>query len=180
MLAKTFSAAVIGIDAYPVEIEVNVTGAGTNAAESLVSIVGLPDAAVKESKDRVRSAILSSGLVPPRGSTVVNLAPADLRKEGAAFDLGIALGMLAASGSIPKEPLTTAAVLGELALDGTVRPVRGALPIAARLAENGGLDALLVPAANAEEAALGAGDNLPVYPIVREAVCAMGENRFAQ
>ena len=84
MLAKTFSAAVIGIDAYPVEIEVNVTGAGTNAAESLVSIVGLPDAAVKESKDRVRSAILSSGLVPPRGSTVVNLAPADLRKEGAA------------------------------------------------------------------------------------------------
>ena len=172
MLAKTFSAAVIGIDAYPVEIEVNVTGAGANVPESMVSIVGLPDAAVKESRDRVRSAILSSGMVPPRGSTVVNLAPADLRKEGAAFDLGIALGMLAASGSIPKEPLAVAAVLGELALDGTVRPVRGALPIAARLAENGGLEALLVPAANAEEAALGAGESLPVYPVanLRDAI----------
>lgn len=172
MLAKTFSAAVIGIDAYPVEIEVNVTGAGANVPESMVSIVGLPDAAVKESRDRVRSAILSSGMVPPRGSTVVNLAPADLRKEGAAFDLGIALGMLAASGSIPKEPLAVAAVLGELALDGTVRPVRGALPIAARLAENGGLEALLVPTANAEEAALGAGESLPVYPVanLRDAI----------
>lgn len=172
MLAKTFSAAVIGIDAFPVEIEVNVTGGTANAPESIVSIVGLPDAAVKESRDRVRSAILSSGMVPPRGSTVVNLAPADLRKEGAAFDLGIALGMLAASGSIPKEPLATAAVLGELALDGTIRPVRGALPIAARLAENGGLDALLVPTANAEEAALGAGETLPVYPVgsLRDAV----------
>lgn len=171
MLAKTFSAAVIGIDAYPVEIEVNVSG-GSGGTESAVSIVGLPDAAVKESRDRVRSAIVSSGFIPPRGFIVVNLAPADLKKEGASFDLGIALGMLAASGGLPRESLRNAAVIGELALDGSIRPVRGVLPIAAKLAENRALAMLLVPEANAEEAALGAGETLAVHPVatLREAV----------
>lgn len=166
MLAKTFSASVIGIDAYPVEIEVNVTGSSSGgAADSVVSIVGLPDMAVKESRDRVKSAILSSGMIPPKGFTVVNLAPADLRKEGAAFDLGIALGMLAATGAVNPEALSSVAVVGELALDGSVRPVRGALPIAARLAEQSGLAMLLVPPQNAEEAALAGGENLAVYPV---------------
>ena len=96
MLAKTFSAAVIGIDAYAVEIEVNASAAGKESAgnETQISIVGLPDMAVKESRDRVRSAIQSTGYLPPKGFTVVNLAPADIRKEGGAFDLGIALGMI--------------------------------------------------------------------------------------
>ncbi len=158
MLAKTYSATVIGIDAYVVELEVNVTGksGGGGAADSMVSIVGLPDAAVKESRDRVRSALASSGLVHPRGFTVVNLAPADLRKEGAAFDLGIALGMLAAGGALDRARLARTAVLGELSLDGSIRPVRGALPIAARLAAHPEIEAILVPEANALEAALAA------------------------
>lgn len=163
MLSKTFSAAVIGIDAHPVEIEVNISAASTG--ESAVSIVGLPDMAVKESRDRVRSAIISSGLTPPRGITVINLAPADLRKEGAAFDLGIALGILAAAGMVNPEHLAICAVLGELGLDGTVRPVRGILPCADRLARENGIRALLVPAANAREAAIAAGKRLAVYPV---------------
>ncbi len=166
MLSKTFSAAVIGIDAYPVEIEVNISGSSAPAgAESMVSIVGLPDMAVKESRDRVRSAITSSGLPPPKGSAVVNLAPADLRKEGAAFDLGIALAMLAAGGAVNPEHLAMCAVLGELGLDGTVRPVRGVLPCADRLARHGEVRALLLPENNAREAAVAAGKRLAVYPV---------------
>ena len=173
MLAKTFSAAVIGIDAYPVEIEVNAAVSGKSAGnENGVSIVGLPDTAVKESRDRVRSAILSSCYQPPKGFTVVNLAPADLRKEGGAFDLGIALGMLAATGTIPPETLAQYAVIGELALDGSIRPVRGALPIADRLARQNRFTGLIVPRENAEESALAAGGRMPVYAAgsLREAV----------
>ncbi len=171
MLAKICSATVIGIDAYPVEIEVNATGTSPGGPDGAISIVGLPDAAVKESRDRVRSAIASSGFLPPRGFTVVNLAPADLRKEGGGFDLGIALGMLAATGAVPREKLNSVAVIGELALDGTIRPVRGALPIAARLAEEHGVESLLVPMENAEEAALATGEKLAVFPVgtLREA-----------
>ena len=155
MLARTRSAAVSGIDAEPVEIEVNVTGKGAAAGgETCVSIVGLPDAAVRESRDRVRSALESSGLLHPRGFVVVNLAPADLRKEGAAFDLGIALGMLAATGTVDREALAKCAVFGELALNGTVRPVRGALPCAARIGGDPAIERILVPRANAGEAAL--------------------------
>ncbi len=159
MLARTFSASVIGIDAHLVELEVNVTGKGGSAgeAESSVSIVGLPDTAVKESRDRVKSALTSSGFPHPRGFTVVNLAPADLKKEGAAFDLGIALGMLAANGMLNHERLANTAVLGELALNGAVRPVRGVLPAVSVLAANPQIQAVIVPAANAHEAALAAG-----------------------
>ncbi|QSH40229.1 YifB family Mg chelatase-like AAA ATPase [Lentisphaerota bacterium ZTH] len=168
MLAKTFSAAVIGIDAYPVEVEINATQAGE---QSIVSIVGLPDAAVKESRDRVRSALQSSGFQHPDGATLINLAPADIKKEGAAFDLPIALGMLAAIGIIERERLTRTAVIGELALDGSVRPVKGGLPIASKLSSIYEVDALLVPVNNAEEASLAAG-NFPVYPVanLRDAV----------
>ena len=173
MIAKLYSAAVIGIDAFPIEVEVNITGAASlSIKDSAISIVGLPDAAVKESRDRVYSAFISSGFVPPRGFTVVNLAPADLRKEGAAFDLGIALGILGASQIVDTDRLGRVAALGELALDGSVRPVRGALPIAAKLAESGSVSALLVPVQNAREAALAAGDKLLVYAVssLKEAV----------
>ena len=165
MLAKTFSAAVIGIDAYAVEIEVNAGAAGKDSGgnETQISIVGLPDMAVKESRDRVRSAIQSTGYLPPKGFTVVNLAPADIRKEGGAFDLGIALGMLAATGAIPPDALASYAVIGELALDGTIRPVRGVLPAADTLARQPNLAGLIVPPANAGEAALAANGRLPVY-----------------
>jgi magnesium chelatase family protein len=136
----------------------------------------LPDAAGKESKDRVRSALHSSGFAHPRGSTLVNLAPAALKKEGAAFDLPIALGMLAAMGVIDRHLLSRTAIVGELALDGSVRPVRGALPIAIKISSKNEIDTLLVPYENAEEAALAAGD-FPVIPIhnLRDAVAFFTE-----
>ncbi|MDD5697809.1 MAG: YifB family Mg chelatase-like AAA ATPase [Victivallaceae bacterium] len=168
MLAKTWSAAIVGIDAAPVEVEIHATERGE---QTLVSIVGLPDAAVKESRDRVRSALESSGFGHPRGATLINLAPAALKKEGAAFDLPIALGMLAATGVIDRRLLTRTAIIGELALDGAIRPVRGALPIAVKVSSVNEIDALLVPYGNAEEAALAAG-SFPVYPVhnLRDAV----------
>ena len=181
MIAKTLSAAVIGIDAHPVEIEVSITNRSTpGGPDAPVTIVGLPDAAVKESRDRIRSAVLSSGFPPLRGSTIVNLAPADLRKEGTCFDLGMALTMLAAAGLMPAEPLMQCAVLGELSLDGTVRPVRGVLPSAARVAAESRIRMLLLPAANAEEAALAAGDRLEIQPVetLRDAIeCLTGTPR---
>ena len=167
MLARTFTGTVNGIDARTVEIEVNLSENRRAPAgmDSAVSIVGLPDAAVKESRDRVFSAFSSSGFRAPRGFTVVNLAPAGVRKEGAAFDLGIALGILAASGAVSPQALSCVGVLGELALDGTVRPVCGALPVAAALAAEGKIELLLVPDRNAREAALAVGDKLPVYAV---------------
>ncbi|MBE6357149.1 MAG: ATP-binding protein [Lentisphaerae bacterium] len=166
MVAKVYSATVIGVDAHTVEIEVNSTAVSTlSIKESSISIVGLPDTAVKESRDRIYSAFINSGKIPPRGFTVVNLAPADLKKEGAAFDLGIALGMLGTTGNLDLERLGRIAVLGELGLDGSVRPVRGVLPIAAKLAAANQVSALLVPQANAREAALAAGTTLPVFPV---------------
>ncbi len=173
MLSKTYSATVVGIDAHLVEIELNITGnSGANGALSTVSIVGLPDNAIKESKDRVRSAIQSSGFTHPSGFVVVNLAPAYLKKEGVSFDLGIALGMLALSGMADAAKLRRTGVIGELALDGSVRPVKGVLPAADCLAAQTDLDALLVPAANAHEAALAAGERIKVYPVgtLKEAV----------
>lgn len=168
MLAKTFSAAINGIDAYTVEIEVNATGEGE---ETRVSIVGLPDTAVKESRDRVRSALQSCGFMHPYGTTVVNLAPADIKKEGASFDLPIALAMIATTGKIDRQRLSRVMTVGELALDGSVRPVKGLLPISIHAGNAGKVEALLVPAHNGAEAAIAAG-NLPVYAIdsLREAV----------
>ncbi len=165
MLARTFSGAVSGIDARIVEIEVNLSPHGRTppGMESAVSIVGLPDTAVKESRDRVFSAFASSGIVPPRGNLVVNLAPAGVRKEGAAFDLGIALGILAANGALDAEKLGRCGILGELALNGAIRPVCGALPVAAALAASSGIERIIVPDANAREAALAANGRVPVY-----------------
>ncbi len=157
MLARVCSGAVHGVEAYPVEAEVDVSG-GLPA----VVIVGLPDAAVKESRDRVRAAVQNSGFVFPEGRLTVNLAPADIRKEGPSFDLPIALGLLAAGGQVAREGLHEYLVLGELALDGSVRPVRGVLPIALA-ARRQGKKGIIVPVDNVAEAAVVEG--LDVYPV---------------
>ena len=163
MLAKVFSGAVYGVDAYEIEIEVN-AGHG----EPKVVVVGLPDAAVKESSDRVWTALINSGFSPPMGRTTVNLAPADIKKEGPSFDLPIALGMLASEDQLAGARLADYCVTGELALSGEVRRVRGVLPIALR-ARAEGRKGILVPPENAEEAAVVAG--LAVHPVanLREA-----------
>ena len=180
MLAKLFSATVIGIEAFRIEIEVNPTGvASISTKDSAISIVGLPDAAVRESRDRIHSAFISSQYMMPRGFTVVNLAPADLKKEGSSFDLGIALGILGSMGVVAPERLSRIAALGELGLDGSTRPVRGALPAAAMFAADGGISALLVPESNAREAALAAQGKYPVFPVnsLREAVELLNRGR---
>ena len=163
MLARICSAAVNGIEAYPVEVEVNV-GYG----DTLVVIVGLPDAAVKESRDRVSTALTNSAYKFPMGKTTINLAPADVKKEGPSFDLPIAVGMLAASEQIETDQLDHFVIVGELALTGAVRPCKGVLPIALR-AKADGKTGLLVPVENAAEAAVVAG--LQVIPVqnLREA-----------
>ena len=163
MLSKVCSAAVNGIDAYPVEVEVN-SGFG----DTLVIVVGLPDAAVKESKDRVFTALSNSGYKFPLGRTTINLAPADVKKEGPSFDLPIALGILAASEQLKTDQLDNFIVVGELALTGAVRSCKGILPVAIR-AQGEGKVGVLVPAENAAEAAVVAG--LQVIPVqnLREA-----------
>jgi len=157
MLAKVNSGAVIGIDGYLVEVEVDLAQ-GMPAFD----IVGLPDSAVKESRERVRTAIRNTGYTFPIKRITVNLAPADIRKSGPAFDLPIAVGLLIGTGVLPKVAPHEAFFTGELSLDGVVRPVSGVLPmiLAARA---GGLCNCFVPAANAQEAALVDGVN--IYPI---------------
>ena len=163
MLSRVCSAAVNGIEAVPVEVEVN-AGWG----DTIVVIVGLPDAAVKESRDRVSTALTNSGFKFPMGRTTINLAPADVKKEGPSFDLPIALGMLAASEQMTSDQLDNFLIVGELALTGAVRPVKGVLPVALR-ARAEGKTGVLVPADNAAEAAVV--DGLAVIPIqnLREA-----------
>ena len=148
MLAKIYSAAVYGVDAYEVEIEVNAAG-----GSPVIVIVGLPDAAVKESRDRVTTAISNSGYFWPRGRTTINLAPADIKKEGPSFDLPIALGMIAASEEVESDIFDKFSFVGELALNGAVRSVKGVLPVALE-ARRRGKQAMIVPEANAREAAM--------------------------
>ena len=150
MLTGTYSATLIGIDAVAVEIEVHASGTGEGVS---VSIVGLPDAAVRESKERIRSALYAAGLRHPEGFTLVNLAPGDIRKEGTAFDLPIALALASAAGAFPKETLADAMILGELALDSSVRAVKGVLPAALLAKQMPQIHTLIVPADNAREAA---------------------------
>ena len=148
MLATVRSAALFGIDAYAVQIEVEVS----NGMPGL-TLVGLPDASVRESRDRVRSAIRNSGYQFPRQHITVNLAPADVRKQGSAFDLPIALGVLAAVGQLLRREIDDWLVLGELSLDGTIQAARGVLPIAVS-ARRSGATGLVVPRANAAEASI--------------------------
>ncbi|MEY4941224.1 MAG: hypothetical protein RIQ93_2959 [Verrucomicrobiota bacterium] len=155
MLATITSAALQGIDAEVVHVEVNTGEAG----EPKLILVGLPDAAVKESDDRVFSALSNSGFKPPRTRTTINLAPGNLRKEGPFYDLPIALGILAATGQLHAEHLPDFLIAGELSLSGATRPVRGALAMA-RLALALGKRGVLLPARSAEEAALVDGINV--------------------
>ena len=158
MFAILRTAAVFGVEAYPGSVEVDVSDGGLPA----MTMVGLPDASVRESRDRVQSAIRNSGFEFPRRHVTVNLSPADVRKVGAAFDLPIAVWVLAATGLIPTRQIEDAVVLGEFSLDGAVRPVRGALPTSARVCRDG-VSCVILPHANAGEAALVAG--LAVVPV---------------
>ncbi len=148
MLATVLSSALQGIEGLLIEVEVDLAP-GLPA----LAVVGLPEGAVRESKDRVRSALKNSGYEFPQRRITVNLAPADVKKEGSAFDLPIALGMLAASGKLPAQRLRQYAILGELSLDGRVKAVRGALPIAAAV-QRRKLRGILLPPDNALEAAV--------------------------
>ena len=148
MLAKVYSAAVYGVDAFEVEIEVN--GASGNP---VIVVVGLPDVAVKESRDRVTTAISNSGYHWPRGRTTINLAPADVKKEGPSFDLPIALAMIAVGAEVELPNVGQFCFVGELALTGQVRPVKGVLPVALE-ARRCGRKAVVVPVENAREAAM--------------------------
>lgn len=148
MLTRVYSAALHGVDAIEVEIEVN-EGRG----DPKVVIVGLPDTAIRESRDRIWTALLNCGLRTPRGRTTVNLAPADLKKEGPGFDLPIALGMIALGERFKTDAFEKCAIVGELALNGRIRPVKGVLSLAIE-ARNRGRKAILVPKENAAEAAV--------------------------
>lgn len=158
MLAKIYSCTVMDLDGEIIEVEVD---ASAHSMPATV-IVGLPDAAVQESRERVRAAIRNSELVFPREKITINLAPADLRKEGSFFDLPIAVGILIAGGSIPPDRLLNSLIIGELSLDGSVRHVRGILPIVAK-AKTAGFTSVYVPACDAKEAALI--PDIDVFPV---------------
>jgi magnesium chelatase family protein len=160
MLYKTLSAAVYGIDANIIEVEVDVSG--VKMTEDHFHTVGLPDAAVRESRDRVRSALKNCGYDIPPTQITINLAPADIRKEGSGFDLPMALGILGAYGGLNKKEIPDALFVGELSLDGRVRGIRGALPIAIE-ARRTKVRRFVVPEVNAREAAM-VGD-VEVYPV---------------
>ncbi|MBI5571545.1 MAG: YifB family Mg chelatase-like AAA ATPase [Desulfomonile tiedjei] len=149
MLSRVHSGTLIGIDAHPIEVETDVFHGGLPT----IAVVGLPDNAVKESTARVKSAIVNSGYPFPARRITVNLAPADLKKEGSGFDLPIALGILAALDLIPDDKLKEYLVVGELSLDGSIKPVRGALSMALAVRELG-FKGLILPEANAAEAAV--------------------------
>jgi magnesium chelatase family protein len=164
MLARLESAAVFGVDAYPVHVEVDV-GLGL----PFFRMVGLPDASVRESRDRVKAAIRNSGFDFPPHRITINLAPADVRKAGSAFDLPIALGILAAEGIVRSVDLGQVVLVGELSLDGSIHAARGVLPIAAA-ARRRGATALLLPAQNAVEASVVGGLQLLPVKTLSEAV----------
>ena len=160
MLFKTRSAAVYGIDAHLIDVEIDFLGHQTEKPE--FSTVGLPDAAVRESRDRVRSAIRNSGFDLPTTRITINLAPADLKKEGSGFDLPIAIGILGAYGALTIKEVHDFVLVGELGLDGTLREVQGVLPIAIA-ARAAGIRNLILPSANAREAAVV--DGVDVFPV---------------
>lgn len=157
MLAKVLSSAVIGIDAYLVEVEVDIS-----PGLPFFATVGLPEASVKESKERVRAAINNSGYMFPDDRITVNLAPANIKKEGTGFDLPMALGILGATRLIPKEIMSQYLILGELSLDGRVKPVKGSLPMAIA-AKNAGYSTIIVPCDNGREASVVEG--ITVLPV---------------
>jgi magnesium chelatase family protein len=176
MLAAIHSAAVIGIEAYDVTVEVD-------AAQGLPqwTIVGLPAGAVKESRERVGAALVNSGFVVPPKRYTINLAPADRRKDGTAFDLPIALGILVATGQLRAESVEKIVAVGELGLDGTLRAIRGALPVSRRVAQRGaGARTLVLPPANVAEAALVGDTALAAPATLRDLVAALRRRELAR
>ena len=171
MIAKVLSSAVLGIDAYIVEVEADISSHLPS-----FSTVGLPEGAVKESKERVTAAIKNSGLYFPTKRVTINLAPADIKKEGSAFDLPIAVGILAATGQVRADGLARNVILGELSLDGGLRPIRGALSMAVE-AKGEGMEGMILPPENAQEAAMAQGLN--VYPVasLKEAIGFLNEEK---
>jgi len=167
MLAKLNTFALVGIEAVPIDVEVDVSPAGLPKTV----LVGLAEAAVKESTHRVERAIVNSGFQLPGNRVVINLAPADLPKDASSFDLPIALGMLAATGQFASERLANCVVTGELALDGVTRPTKGALSMAMAAGERDRLWGMLVPRDSADEAAVV--EEVAVYPISSLSQAAM-------
>lgn len=163
MLIKTFGSAVQGVNAYTVTVEVSVS------AGAKYFLVGLPDNAIKEGEQRIESALAQYGYKLKRQKTIINMAPADIRKEGAAYDLTIAMGMLAAGGQMTADKLSQYMIMGELSLDGSLRPIKGVLPIAIQ-ARKEGFKGIILPASNAREAAIV--NNLDVIGVenIKEAI----------
>lgn len=156
MLIKVFGAAVQGINATLITIEVN------SSRGCMFYLVGLPDSAVKESHQRIISALQVTGHKVPTSNIVINMAPADIRKEGSSYDLPLAIGMLAANETISSEKLSRYIIMGELSLDGSIQPIKGVLPIAIKAREEG-FEGLIIPHQNAREAAVV--NNLNVYGV---------------
>jgi magnesium chelatase family protein len=157
MLVKTYGSAVYGVDAHLITVETNIALGAVN-----FFMVGLPDNAVKESQQRIQAALKNNGYKWPGKHIVINMAPADVRKEGSAYDLTLAVGILAASEQIPNEEVDKYMIMGELSLDGSMRPIKGALPIAI-LAREAGLKGFILPSYNAREAAIV--DGIEVYGV---------------
>ncbi|MEM8914056.1 MAG: YifB family Mg chelatase-like AAA ATPase, partial [Planctomycetota bacterium] len=166
MLARLKTLTLLGIEAMPVDVEVDISP----AAMPRTTLVGLPDTAVKESTHRVERAIVNSGFIRPQDRVVINLAPGDLPKQAPSFDLPVALGVLAGSGQLQSDRLESYAVVGELALEGIARPVKGALSMAIEAARDASLRGLIVPSANAYEAAVV--EDLDVIGVESLAQCA--------
>lgn len=176
MLASVRSAVLVGVDAHPVHVEVHVASGGLPA----YNIVGLPDAAVRESRERVRAAILSSGLEWPSKRITVNLAPGGLRKSGAGLDLPAALGVLVANGELPEEVLDGIGVIGELGLNGSIRPVPGTLALVDTLRQVG-MTSVLIPVGNAAEAFLVEGVRvLPCRSLAETRACLKDEEPWPE
>jgi len=171
MLAQVLSGAVQGVDALLVRVEVDLA----NGLPSM-TVVGLAESSVREGRERVAAALANAGFEIPHRRVTINLAPADVRKDGSAFDLPIALGLLAANGDVPLEALAGLAVIGELGLDGEVRPVRGVLPIAVRCRDSD-VTSIIVPAANAREAAIVQGMHVLCAASLEQVVAHMRNER---
>ena len=162
MLVKTYAAAVEGVEAHKITVEVNAGGVAPQA-KSFYTMVGLPDKAVVEGFSRIEAALSNSGMRMPRIKLIVNLAPADVRKEGSAYDLPLALSILAATRQIEADDLDSYFIMGELALDGSLRPIKGALPIAILARSLPEIKGFILPKQNAREAAIVS--NLDVFPV---------------
>ena len=176
MLARLKTFTLLGIEAMPVDVEVDISP----AAMPKTILVGLPDTAVKESTHRVERAIVNSGFVRPHDRVVINLAPGDLPKQAASFDLPVALGVLAGSGQLIADRLEHYAIIGELALEGMTRPVKGALSIAIEAAKNENIRGIVVPAENAGEAAVVEGiEVIPVESLAQAVAFFAGEVHIA-